>query len=51
MGLTLLRHVIQKAAADGLESLTAVVSQANPARHIWPRIGFRTTETSMTVLL
>ncbi|MGW2155819.1 GNAT family N-acetyltransferase [Nonomuraea sp. NPDC001699] len=51
LGLTLLRHVIQKAAADGLESLTAVVSQANPARHIWPRIGFRTTETSMTVLL
>ncbi|MDR8414105.1 hypothetical protein MTP10_35920 [Nonomuraea sp. 3-1Str] len=51
LGLTLLRHVIRQAVADGLDVLTAVVSHANPARHIWKRIGFRTGETSMTVLL
>ncbi|MFC9621157.1 GNAT family N-acetyltransferase [Streptomyces sp. NPDC056930] len=51
LGADLLRRVLGVAAADGPAGLSLVVSDANPARRVYERLGFRLTDTSLTVVV
>jgi RimJ/RimL family protein N-acetyltransferase len=51
LGTGLLLSVMDRAASGGLPSLSLAVSDANPARRLYERLGFRLVETSMTVSL
>ncbi|WP_327093301.1 GNAT family N-acetyltransferase [Nonomuraea sp. NBC_01738] len=47
LGTGLMLSVMSAAAADGLGSLGLAVSDANPARRLYTRLGFVTDESSM----
>ncbi|MGW2183866.1 GNAT family N-acetyltransferase [Streptomyces sp. NPDC001732] len=51
LGAKLLRRVISAAAADGLADISLVVSDANPARRVYEKLGFQLTGTSLTVVV
>jgi ribosomal protein S18 acetylase RimI-like enzyme len=51
LGADLLRRVLSVAAADGLAEVSLVVSDANPARRVYERLGFQLTATSLTVVV
>ncbi|MEL5955370.1 GNAT family N-acetyltransferase [Streptomyces sp. CLV115] len=51
LGASLLRRVLGAAAADGLADVSLVVSDANPARRIYEKLGFQLTGTSLTVVV
>ncbi len=51
LGASLLRRVLGAAAADGLTDISLVVSDANPARRVYEKLGFQLTGTSLTVVV
>ncbi|MEE1769654.1 GNAT family N-acetyltransferase [Streptomyces sp. JV185] len=51
LGANLLRRVLSDAAADGLADVSLVVSDANPARHVYEKLDFQLTGTSLTVVV
>ncbi|MCT9929786.1 GNAT family N-acetyltransferase [Planotetraspora sp. A-T 1434] len=51
LGALLLRTAQARAAADGLSTLGLAVTHTNPARHVYERLGFVVTRTSMTVAI
>ncbi|MFF7146209.1 GNAT family N-acetyltransferase [Streptomyces nodosus] len=51
LGAALLRRMLADAAASGLTEIGLVVSDANPARHLYEKLGFQLTSTSLTVLV
>ncbi|MFF9403419.1 GNAT family N-acetyltransferase [Streptomyces sp. NPDC014646] len=51
LGANLLRRVLSSAAADGLADISLVVSDANPARRVYEKLGFQLTGTSLTVVM
>ncbi|WP_433566636.1 GNAT family N-acetyltransferase [Nocardia sp. CA-151230] len=51
LGADLLRRVLGVAAADGLTEVSLVVSDANPARRIYEKLGFQLADTSLTVVV
>jgi GNAT superfamily N-acetyltransferase len=51
LGADLLRRVLGVAAADGLAEVSLAVSDANPARRVYEKLGFRVTDTSLTVVV
>ncbi|MFG3345936.1 GNAT family N-acetyltransferase [Streptomyces sp. NPDC048018] len=51
LGSVLLRRVLADAAARGLREIELVVSEGNPARSLYERLGFTLTRTSLTVLV
>ncbi|MFF4758349.1 GNAT family N-acetyltransferase [Streptomyces sp. NPDC001292] len=51
LGADLLRRVLSDAAADGLTEVSLAVSDANPARRIYEKLGFQLTGTSLTVVV
>ncbi|MFE3902043.1 GNAT family N-acetyltransferase [Streptomyces sp. NPDC059153] len=51
LGANLLRRVLSAAAADGLADISLVVSDANPARRVYEKLGFQLTGTSLTVIV
>ncbi|MFF7212752.1 GNAT family N-acetyltransferase [Streptomyces sp. NPDC008238] len=51
LGSRLLRRVLADAAAGGLPRIGLAVSDANPARRLYERLGFAVTDTSLTVLV
>jgi GNAT superfamily N-acetyltransferase len=51
LGTVLLRRALALAAADGLPALGLAVTEGNPARRLYERIGFRHTDTAMTVVV
>ncbi|MFB7329395.1 GNAT family N-acetyltransferase [Streptomyces sp. NPDC056190] len=51
LGAHLLRRVLSDAAADGLTEVALAVSDANPARRVYEKLGFELTDTSLTVVV
>ncbi|MFE4335711.1 GNAT family N-acetyltransferase [Streptomyces sp. NPDC056831] len=51
LGADLLRRVLGVAAADGLAEVSLAVSDANPARRVYEKLGFQVTDTSLTVVV
>jgi GNAT superfamily N-acetyltransferase len=51
LGARLLRHVQEKARKHGVSRLGLVVTEGNPARRVYERIGFTLRETSYTVVI
>lgn len=51
LGSVLLRRVLAGAAARGLAEIALAVSDANPARGLYEKLGFQLTRTSLTVLV
>ncbi|MBP2478828.1 GNAT superfamily N-acetyltransferase [Crossiella equi] len=51
LGAALLRRTVAQAAADGLPAIGLAVTEGNPARTLYERLGFRHVEESMTVLM
>jgi GNAT superfamily N-acetyltransferase len=51
VGTGLLRRVIAAAAADGVPALSLAVTDGNPAARVYERLGFRTVESRMTVVV
>ncbi|MFF8914700.1 GNAT family N-acetyltransferase [Streptomyces sp. NPDC015032] len=51
LGASLLRQVLGAAAADGLADISLVVSDANPARRVYEKLGFELIGTSLTVVM
>ncbi|GAA3367575.1 hypothetical protein GCM10020367_66460 [Streptomyces sannanensis] len=51
LGSRLLRRVLADAASHGLTEIALVVSDANPARGLYEKLGFRLTSTSLTVVV
>lgn len=51
LGAQLLRRVLADAAAHGLTEIALVVSDANPARRIYEKLGFQLASTSLTVVV
>ncbi|MET8509968.1 GNAT family N-acetyltransferase [Streptomyces sp. NPDC004787] len=51
LGSVLLRRMMADAASRGLTEIALVVSDANPARHLYEKLGFQHTDTSLTVLI
>ncbi|MEV7951752.1 GNAT family N-acetyltransferase [Streptomyces rubiginosohelvolus] len=51
LGAVLLRQMLADAAASGLTEIGLVVSDANPARRLYEKLGFQLTSTSLTVLV
>ncbi|WP_432927320.1 GNAT family N-acetyltransferase [Microbispora sp. CA-135349] len=51
LGARMLAAVRDRAAADGLERLGLVVSEGNPARRVYERLGFTLVASSMTVVI
>ncbi|MGW3245760.1 GNAT family N-acetyltransferase [Streptomyces sp. NPDC001070] len=51
LGSRLLRRVLADAASRGLTRIGLAVSDANPPRRLYERLGFTVTRTSLTVLL
>ncbi|MFH7341140.1 GNAT family N-acetyltransferase [Streptomyces sp. KHY 26] len=51
LGAALLRRTLADGAACGLTEIALVVSDANPARHLYEKLGFQLTSTSLTVLV
>ncbi|MFB7014420.1 MULTISPECIES: GNAT family N-acetyltransferase [unclassified Streptomyces] len=49
LGANPLRRVISAATVDGLADISLVVSDANPARRVYEKLGFELTGTSLTV--
>ncbi|WP_225642584.1 GNAT family N-acetyltransferase [Streptomyces werraensis] len=51
LGSLLLRRMLADAASHGLAEIALAVSDANPARRLYERLGFKVTSTSLTVLV
>ncbi len=51
LGGRLLRHTLGLALLDGLPSIGLAVTEGNPARAVYERLGFRPGESFMTVVL
>ncbi|MEN3538345.1 GNAT family N-acetyltransferase [Microbispora sp. ZYX-F-249] len=51
LGALMLSTALVRAAADGLTSLGLAVTEGNPARRVYERLGFRVVDVSMTVLI
>ncbi|MFJ9822984.1 GNAT family N-acetyltransferase [Streptomyces sp. NPDC101160] len=51
LGSVLLRRMLADATARGLAAIGLAVSDANPARQLYEKLGFRVTETSLTVVV
>ncbi|WP_406298009.1 GNAT family N-acetyltransferase [Embleya sp. NBC_00888] len=51
LGGRLLRHALGLAAADGLPSIGLAVTEGNPARKVYERLGFRHRASFMQVVL
>jgi GNAT superfamily N-acetyltransferase len=51
LGSVLLRRMLADAASHGLAEIALAVSDANPARRLYERLGFQLTSTSLTVLV
>lgn len=51
LGAQLLRHMLADAAAHGLAEIGLVVSDANPARRVYEKLGFQLARTSLTVVV
>ncbi|MFJ9576594.1 GNAT family N-acetyltransferase [Streptomyces sp. NPDC101191] len=51
LGSVLLRRMLADAAARGLREIELVVSEGNPARFLYEKLGFGLTRTSLTVLV
>ncbi|MFE7709964.1 GNAT family N-acetyltransferase [Streptomyces sp. NPDC057486] len=51
LGSVLLRRMLADAAASGLTEMALVVSDGNRARHLYEKLGFKLTSTSLTVLV
>ncbi|GAA1017958.1 hypothetical protein Aple_026610 [Acrocarpospora pleiomorpha] len=51
LGARLIRHVQLRGAADGLPTIGLAVSYANPAKHVYARLGFAIADTMMTVII
>ncbi|MGX1974982.1 N-acetyltransferase family protein [Streptomyces kronopolitis] len=51
LGSVLLRRMLAGAASRGLAEIALAVSDANPARGLYEKLGFQLTRTSLTVLV
>lgn len=51
LGARLLRYVLARAARDGVSKIGLAVTEGNPARRVYERIGFRQTGTVLYVLV
>lgn len=51
LGTLLLRRALANAAKAGLPTVSLVVTEENPAQHVYTRHGFRTISTTTTVLI
>lgn len=51
LGSVLLRRMLADAASRGLTEIELAVSEGNPARHLYETLGFRITDTSLTVVV
>jgi GNAT superfamily N-acetyltransferase len=51
LGTLLLRRALACAAKAGLSTVSLVVTEENPARHVYTRHGFRAVSTTITVLI
>ncbi|GAB3478224.1 GNAT family N-acetyltransferase [Nocardiopsis coralliicola] len=51
LGRLLLRRALAEAAAGGIAEVGLAVTDGNPARHLYTRLGFRSTGTFTTVVL
>ncbi|MFJ8787810.1 GNAT family N-acetyltransferase [Streptomyces sp. NPDC102462] len=51
LGAELLRRVLGAAAADGLRDVSLAVSDGNPARRVYEKLGFELIATSLTVVV
>ncbi|WP_229699622.1 GNAT family N-acetyltransferase [Streptomyces kronopolitis] len=51
LGSVLLRRVLAGTASRGLAEIALAVSDANPARGLYEKLGFQLTRTSLTVLV
>ncbi|RJL33377.1 GNAT family N-acetyltransferase [Bailinhaonella thermotolerans] len=51
LGMTLLRHALNRAAAEGLPAVGLAVTHGNSAARVYERLGFAVTDTSFTVLV
>lgn len=51
LGVLLLRRALAHAADAGLTTVSLVVTEQNPARHVYARHDFRTIDTVVTVLI
>ncbi|MEU7691395.1 MULTISPECIES: N-acetyltransferase [Microbispora] len=51
LGALMLSATLARAGADGLSGLGLVVTEGNPARHLYKRLGFQVTDTTMTVAI
>ncbi|MGW5261022.1 GNAT family N-acetyltransferase [Microbispora sp. NPDC004025] len=51
LGALMLTATLVRAGADGLPGLGLVVTEGNPARHLYERLGFRVVDEGMTVLI
>ncbi|MFF0435308.1 GNAT family N-acetyltransferase [Streptomyces sp. NPDC004327] len=51
LGSVLLRRMLADAASHGLTEIGLAVSDGNPARHLYEKLGFTVTDTSLTVLV
>jgi ribosomal protein S18 acetylase RimI-like enzyme len=50
-GAALLASMLSAAAADGVERITLVVTEGNPARRIYDRFGFAVESTELSVVV
>ncbi|WP_076433019.1 GNAT family N-acetyltransferase [Microbispora rosea] len=51
LGALMLSATLARAGADGLTGLGLVVTEGNPARHVYERLGFHVVATVMTVAI
>nr|WP_237535987.1 GNAT family N-acetyltransferase [Streptomyces sp. SID3343] len=51
LGGRLLRHALGRAAKDGVEAVGLAVTEGNPARAVYERLGFRQTGSLMNIVL
>ncbi|MFF0307034.1 GNAT family N-acetyltransferase [Streptosporangium sp. NPDC004379] len=51
LGSLMLSAVLSRAAADGLTEIGLAVTEGNPARRLYERLGFQVVTTSITVLI
>ncbi|MEV7807235.1 GNAT family protein [Microbispora sp. NPDC088329] len=49
LGTVMLSAALARAGADGLPCLGLVVTEGNPARRVYERLGFRVIDTTLTV--
>lgn len=51
LGALMLSATLARAGADGLAGMGLVVTEGNPARRVYERVGFRVIDSAMTVMI